>query len=412
MSSWMTKATKGSKNREYRMIPPLMISRKDDELVGVANRSDPMGVLAVWSARARDVVPHLTEQTTDVRAFQILVEAFRLWDIYAAQESKPADRLREFFMLIEQAFARTIGRLEGDWPLPGARRVRSRSGEDAYISIEDAGWHLLDGQLASGIWGLYRGASVRAGLLHQGMAYLSEETRQAAESHTYLSDIARDRLFELVSEAMDGETVPLPTHGNDSLYRALRDTFCEIPLKEHLRAKLIDGHGLNRSLAGRLAACDDVDRRQVVERAASELDEHRSVLQAVIDCENLLAVVEGIFYWLCCCKGETLEAAAASLPVDLARIEKARGSFAASGSYPGQTATSRQARIHQHLDTSGVTQLARSVIVLHEQVSGERGRAPWLWLEEDRRLQSDADVTRPTEEGADRRSGMAQRLLP
>ena len=84
------------------MVLPLMISHKDDELVGIANRSDPMGVLAVWSARARDIVPHLTEQTTDVRAFQILVEAFRLWEIYAAQESQPADRLREFFMLVEQ----------------------------------------------------------------------------------------------------------------------------------------------------------------------------------------------------------------------------------------------------------------------------------------------------------------------
>ena len=378
------------------MIPPLMISRKDDELVGVANRSDPMGVLAVWSARARDIVPHLTEQTTDVRAFQILVEAFSLWEIYAAQESQPAIRLREFFMLVEQTFARTIGWCTGDWPLPGARRVRTRSGEHPCISIDNARWHLLDGQLANGIWGLYRGASARAGLLDEGMAYLSEETRQAAESHSRFGDLARKRLFDLVRTAMDGGTVKLPPQGNDSLYRALYDTFSEVPLKHHLRAKLIDGHDLNRALAEQLAACDSLDRRQFLVRAASELDEHHSVLQAVIDCENLLAVVEGVFYWLCCCKGEMIEVAAASLPVDLARIENARRSFAYSGSYPGQTASSRQARIHQHLDTSGVTQLARSVVALHEQVSKERGRAPWVWLEEDRRLQSDADVTRPT----------------
>ncbi|MYE87194.1 MAG: hypothetical protein F4X31_13260 [Gammaproteobacteria bacterium] len=378
------------------MIPPLMISRKDDELVGAANRSDPMGVLAVWSARARDIVPHLTEQTTDVRAFQILVEAFRLWEMFSAQQSLPADRLREFFMLVEQAFARMNGWIEGDWRLPGARRVRSRSGEQPHISIVDATWHLLDGQLANGIWGLYRGASVRAGLLDEGMAYLSEETRQAAESHTFINEIARDRLFRLVSKAIDGETVPLPAHGNDSLYRALRDTFCEIPLKEHLQAKFIDGHSLNRALAGRLAACEHVDRRSFAEQAASELDEHHQVLQGVIDCENLLAVIEGIFYWLCCCKGETLEDASASLPVDLARIEAARMSFAASGLYAGETAASRHTRIHEHLDTSGVKQLARSIIALHQKVSDERGRMPWLWLEDDQRLQSDADVAQPT----------------
>ena len=71
--------------------------------------------------------------------------------------------------------------------------------------------------------------------------------------------------------------------------------FPEVPLKHHLRAKLIDGHELNRAVAEQLAACDSVDRRQLFERAKSELDEHRSVLQAVIDCENLLAVVEGNF---------------------------------------------------------------------------------------------------------------------
>lgn len=176
------------------MVLPLM-SHKDDELVGVANRSDPMGVLAVWSALARDIVPHLTEQTTDVRAFQILVEAFRLWEVHAERESQPVDRLREFFMLVEQAFARTIGRLEGDWPLPGARRVRSRSGEEPCISIEDTSWHLLDGHLANGIWGLYRGASRRSGLLEEGMAYLAEETRQATD--------ARRRLVEEVGWRAD-----------------------------------------------------------------------------------------------------------------------------------------------------------------------------------------------------------------
>ena len=375
-----------------------MISRKDDALVGVANRSDPMGVLAIWSARARDLVPHLTEQTTDVRAFQILVEAFRLWELYAARESQPAERQREFFMLVEQAFARTMGwTTEGDWPLPGARRVRSRSGECPRISIEDAGWHLLDGQLANGIWGLYRGASVRAGLLDESMAYLSEETRQASESHTSIKGTAQRSLFGLIDQAINGGAVALPTHGNDSLLRALRETFAKVPLKDHLRARLIDGFDLNRSLAARLAEADDVDRRQFFERAAIELDGHRSTLQNVLDCENLLAVVEGAFNWLCCCQGETLDDAASSLPVDLTRIEEARESFAASGSYEGETAKMRQARMHEWLDTSSATRFARSVIALHNKVSDERGRAPWVWLEDNGRLQSDADVARPAE---------------
>ena len=85
-----------------------MISQKDDELRVVANRSDAMGVLAVWSVRARDLVPHLTEQTTNVRGFQILVEAFRLWELYEPAHPEHAGRLDDFFLLVEQAFARTV----------------------------------------------------------------------------------------------------------------------------------------------------------------------------------------------------------------------------------------------------------------------------------------------------------------
>lgn len=378
------------------MVLPLMISRKDDDLVGVANRSDPMGVLAVWQARARDMVPHLTEQTRDVRAFQILVEAFNLWDIYSAQESVPANRLGEFFMLIEQAFARTIGRSGCGWPLPGARRVGARSQQDPCISIVDKGWHLLDGQLASGIWGLYRGASARAGLLGKGMAYLSEETAHAARCNTCLKSNDRERLFGLVRNAMEGKTVSLPTHGNDSLVLALRDTFTEVPLKHHLRAKLIDGHDLNREIAERLASSGSLDRREFIQKAAIDLEKHRSVLEAVIDCENLLAVIENIFDWLCCWKGEALKDAAASLPVDLARVEVARKRFADTGTYAGQTATSRQTRMHQNLKTSDVVELARSVIGLHKLVSDERDRTPWVWLEDGGQLQSDADTAKPT----------------
>ncbi len=76
---------------------PLMLSARDEELLGVSNRSDPMGFLAVWSARARDLVPHLTEQTTQVRGFQVLIEAYRLWSLYQQDHPEHADRLSDFF---------------------------------------------------------------------------------------------------------------------------------------------------------------------------------------------------------------------------------------------------------------------------------------------------------------------------
>ena len=378
------------------MPAPLMISGRDNVLTGVARRSDPLGVLAIWSARAREAVPHLTEQTTDVRGFQILVEAFRLWTIFADRTPQPPRRLGEFFMLVEQAFARTIGYRDRDWHLPGARRVRGRMGDAPCISVEDARWHLLGGQLANGIWGLYRGASRRSGLLEENMAWLSEDTLETANATSHLQGRPLERMLELVGAAMGGATVELPTHGNNALFGALCRTFDEVPLKRHLHAKLIDGHDLNRALANRLVSVEKLDHRAFFQQAILELEEHGPVLNSVIDCENLIAVLEGIFFRMCNARGVSLEKAADSLPLDLDDVRMARDAFANSGASPRHTADRRQARLHETLDTSSVKKLACSVLSLHKAVSDERQRSVWVW-EEHGILRGDSDVYEPSD---------------
>lgn len=380
------------------MLSPLMISQKDDELLGVANRSDAMGVLAVWSVRARDLVPHLTEQTTNVRGFQILIEAFRLWELYEPAHPEHAGRLDDFFLLVEQAFARTVGWHDREWPLPGSRRVKARAHEQPHISIADPDWHLLGGQKANGLWGLYRGASRRAGLLLDDMTRLSASTMEAAILTPGLGAVAQTRFFTLAKKAMDGESVPLPTHLNNQLARDLYDTFHEVPLAQHLYDKLVDGHAINLALAERLATTDELDHRTFLSAAARDLPAHRVVLEDAIRCENLLGVVESVFLWLCASKGETVETAVADLPVDLEALESARSAFNNSGLYRGDTALARQTRLHERLDTSSLPALARSVLELHRKVSEERRRAAWVW-EENGLLRSDVDVAKPADAG-------------
>ena len=366
------------------MTAPLMISSRDEHLVGVARRSDPMGVLAVWRARARDMVPHLTEQTTNVRGFQILVEAFRLWTIFEDRELQRSEGagLPEFFMLVEQTFARTVGCRDRDWPLPGARRVRGRLDDSpTCISVANAGWHLLGNQLASGIWGLYRGAARRAGLLDDGMVWLSEDTFEASNGASYLRGRILDRLLDLVGRAMRGETVELRMDGGNALTDALLRTFDEVPLSSHLREKLIDSHDLNRVIAERLVLPIDLNHRAFLERAALKLDEHNGTLREMIDCENLLAVLEAIFFRLCHAKGKTLEEAARSLPVDLGELEAARHTFAGY----------RWAPRFDELDTASHLGVVDSVLSMHKTVCDKRGRAAWVW-EEHGRLRGDFDA--------------------
>ncbi len=377
------------------MLSPFMISRQDDKLLGVANRSDAMGLLAVWSVRGRDLVPHLTEQTTDVRGFQILIEAFRLWELYEPGHPEHAGRLDDFFLLIEQAFARTVGARDHEWPLPGSRRVKARSAQQPRISIVDPDWHLLGGQKANALWGLYRGASRRAGLLIDDMTRLSDQTMEAATRAPGIGEAARHKLFKLAEQAMDGESIPLPTDLDNPLARDLYDTFHKVPLAQHLYDRLVDGHELNLALAKRLVD-RDLNHRTLLAAAARDLPQHSAVLEDTIRCENLLSVVESIFLWLCASKGETVESAVADLPVDLRALESARSAFNNSGSYRSGTALARQTQLYKHLDTSSHPALARSVLELHRKVSEERRRAAWVW-EENGRLRSDVDVEKPKE---------------
>lgn len=375
---------------------PLMVTAKDDDLLGVANRSDALGVLALWSTRARDLVPHLTEQTTEIRGFQILIEAFRLWEIYEPQYSEHAGRLDDFFLLIEQAFGRTVGWHDKDWPLPGARRVRARATENPCISLNDPDWHLLGGQKANGIWGLYRGAARRATLLLDDMTRLYADTLQQATLHQGIDLAARNRLFPLVKRAMDGETVELPVDRRNILPKKIYETFHNVPLANHFHAKLIDGHDLNKKLAARLLDVDALDRRTFLLNAVQDLPDHQQTIEDAIHCENLLAPVEAVFLWLCACKGLTVTAAVADLTIDLESLEVARVAFGNSGLYGRSTALARHARFHEQLDTASHVALARSILLLHEKVSQERKRAAWIW-EDQGVLNGDVDIARPTD---------------
>lgn len=373
-----------------------MLTEKDDDLLGVANRSDAMGLLAVWAVRGRDLVPHLTEQTTEIRGFQLLVEAFRLWEQYEPMRPEHAGRLDDFFLLIEQAFGRTVGWHDAAWTLPGARRVRARSHEPPCISVRDPDWHLLGGQKANGVWGLYRGAARRAGLLLSDMTRLSDVTLAQATHRPGIGPAATKRLFGLVRRAMDGETVRLPEHGNNTLTKDLFNTFLNVPLAEHLHCHLIDSHDINRNLAERLLAVEELNRRLFILDAANNLPEHRETIRDVIHCEDLLAVVENVFYWLCASKGRKLEATIDELPVDLDALGAALTAFSHSGMYGDGTAATRHTRIVEGLDTSSHPGLARSVLVLHAKVSKERKRAVWVW-EDQGLLHCDVDVSRPSE---------------
>jgi hypothetical protein len=135
------------------------------------------------------------------------------------------------------------------------------------------------------------------------------------------------------------------------------------------------------------------DHRALLVDAARDLPAHRHTIEEVLRCEDLLAVVESIFLWLCASRGHTVEAAVATMPVDLQALGAARDA-ASPARYTSEAARSRHGALCARLDTSSRPALARSVLDLHGEVCASRRRAPWVW-EEEGRLQCDIEVSRP-----------------
>ena len=374
---------------------PYMITEKDEQLTGTSGRSDAMGVLAVWSARGRDLVPHLTSQTNDLRGFQLLVEIYRLWELYEPEHSEHAGQIGIFFLLMEQAFARTVGKKDdGKWELPGGRRVKARSTEVPYISVTERSWHLLDGQLSNGLWGLYRGASGRAELLSDSLNQLSGETRIKSTESPGISEHSQHQLFLLIKDAMDGKTVKLPYNFNSYLTNDLYNTYHYPPLLSHLREKLIEAYEITNHLAEILKPDVDLDHREVLKTAIEILPQHEVTINNVIQCENLLSIIASVFYWICAKNGQRIEAIADELPIDLGKLKSAIDDFKQSGNYESNTAKANFQAFSQKMDVSSNVRLLYSILEIHYQVSKDRNQAPWV-IEEGGTLTSDVDFDSP-----------------
>lgn len=383
-------------------LPELFVSDRDDEILGVANSIDGMGVLPVWSTRGRDLVPHLTAQTTSARGFQVLLEALRLVERFADDEPDVTDRVADVFILIEQAIARIVGQQTGDWSLPGSRRVRGRVGQPIRISLEDPSWHLLGSQRGNGLWGLYRGAAFRAGLLDTSLERLTDEAMTTVEAAPMIATSeAQDELFGVIRSALDGVSPELDTTTARPLVNQVMAAWGAIPAAELLWDRLIATTPLTATLASVIlqASDDRIDHRTVLARTGQLFEEHAAVIDNVVRCENYLSVLESIFLFTCAWGGtrQSFSEAAAELGVDLQQLSVAQERFATSGQYEG-IARARVGAFADRIDTSSGEGLLRSVLEVHEWVAKGRGRAMWVWEDEGGRLVGDVDVRSPSED--------------
>ncbi|WP_341253279.1 hypothetical protein [Euzebya pacifica] len=355
------------------------LTQRDSELLGTSNRTDALGHLSIWSEIGRELIPHLTAQTTDVRAFQVLIEILRLWERLVSERPEHAGRLRDVFVLMEQAIARTVALRGLDWPLPGARRVRAGATRQVSRIGLDPDHALLGSQFGNGIYGLYVASARRAGMVTPDHDRLEIETLEVASSTPGLSEKAAGQLIALVRQVLEnGGPVDLPTHGSTALVGDVVAMYEDVPLGDHLRQKLVGATHITAALAARTLATEGLPRRGLLSGLQQDISEHADQIQRVIDTEDTLAIIEATFVRLCAGAGEPLGTVASSLPVDLGLLREAHDRFVAVGPLRGGAARLRHGRISTMLDMSTAEAFARSILHLHHLAMDDRRRADWV----------------------------------
>jgi len=358
---------------------------EDKDLIGSHSTRDPLGFLPIWSQRGRAIIRNLTEQTWEAEGFQLLASTFRWIEDFQVSYPSTGISAAQFFLLVEQAFAFSTHYLTREWPLPGKNRVRIYVAEDCRLSLKRG---ILANQLAYGVWGLYRGAAFRSGMLHDSLTCLSARFVDDIGNGARLSPKAKRQLFKFILRTMEDKDkqAVFPLHGGRKLVSELSAIIKNLPNKKLLLRYLIPKESPEERIASMLFMNKESFnkiagfRRTFIELAMRDLPEEREALENIRRCEDFIAPAEAIFHYLFHFAGKTVKEAVAGIKIEMDKMKDAFSLFRGSGEYTGGTAA-RFAIYRDGIDFSSATSFITSLIDCHLKVASGRRREPWLVIE-------------------------------
>jgi hypothetical protein len=364
----------------------------DNDLLRPTAGRDPLGVQAIWQHRARDLVPHLTASTGRHEGFFLLLTALAWWPKFAADQRFPEGKLIDYFMLVEQAVARACHVAQAEWPLPGTRSLNSNTAKGVYIGMA-RGDYLLDAQASNGVWGLYRRPAINAGLIDENnrIVELGSYTAEAIRTSSSVMQRLLGKVAAVMKSGGDvaatlaqincpfvSDLTRVIKHDNDGAHNEL--------LKQVLQKRLLkpDTPVLTHKLVKLMREFADarlLDPEDFINVAISEIGTDEPALQHAMDCERYLAVIEGVFDYLCATPQASLRKVTSDLDkiLPMARLRKAQQKFRSSGSYGSDLALERHTSLAT-LDLVDTHSLLAGLIDHHQAVSKGRGVDAWVSL--------------------------------
>lgn len=271
---------------------------------------DPLGTLGMWTGFGRRVVGNLTTQTTSLDDFRVLVIGCWLEDQVRGQVAFEGDA----FLAWEQLCAYTrLDVLQETAGFRGVNKARRNLGRDRIDVSAERVDQLLTSQRVYGIWGLYRAAAWRCGLVFPEGPLVRHETLQVVHD-VYLP------LLEVAWGPGARELVRWVRSGHELRLRRDRDKLEAIagcisgPLREAeadlYRDSLVHGGRENPALAAvqqelasallsRVPADQRPSRQDVLAIAAdARSPELREALEDIVACEAVLAPAAMCFSFL------------------------------------------------------------------------------------------------------------------
>jgi len=379
----------------------------DDQLIKGTTTRDPLGFQLVWSAQGRHIVPNLTETTNRIHGFQLLVTALKLCELYEEYRLRRSNEYRDelknqniaqkfstenVFLLLEQAFAHAYYKVHQDWMLPGKRQVSAYQNDTPLISLER---QILQSQLVNGIWGLYRGAAIRSGLLGDEGYRVNEQLDGKLKSIEMIGDGTKRRLFKLITISLiDGEDT-LPPNRNHRLNETLAGIIHRIPDKKVLYEYLMMKNSSTFLEKLAIFANDELgknqnDKRSFFKKCEKEFPEYSIHFENIIKCEDFIAPLENLFYWILCHPGKSVSEIAKSLPVELKNMDYAKRRFQEIDTFTG-SAKQRWDMYLSTLDTDHPERFVHSLIDIHTNISNSRGSSLWITLSDTQRIVLEQD---------------------
>jgi hypothetical protein len=173
-----------------------------DPRAAVKGSRDPLGIQAIWTRFGRHVIGNLSNASSSVRDFTILILGYH-FATQVADTAGPGTELATFLKW-EQLASYARAHVNEDWGFRGTERVRRNLDESVVTLSAETTHQILSSQKAYGIWGLYSVPGRASGLLGGQPARLTPSARELVEC-TYLEAIAHTgltdakRLVELLS---------------------------------------------------------------------------------------------------------------------------------------------------------------------------------------------------------------------